>query len=157
MRGRSKQQYSLDEGDKDTVWKVTPSHWPCRWPSLLAAPLPWHICVRAFWGLVSPDSFSQGSWWPTPGTTTSRASHAIITAPTSHLFPPLLSPLFFPHLLYRQDITVRYATAIPPPSQISFHWWDPAGLRVPNFRRVQCPYPCLPHTRAGKCVTQKCT
>lgn len=40
MRECSKQQHSLNEGDKDTVWRVTPSHRPCRWPSLLAAPLP---------------------------------------------------------------------------------------------------------------------
>ena len=50
MRERSKQQHSLDEGDKDTVWKVTLSHWPCRWPSLLAAPLPWARFCKSLFG-----------------------------------------------------------------------------------------------------------
>lgn len=60
-------------------------------PAALAAgspSAPRCLCKSPF-GTGSRDSFSQASWWSTPGTTTSKASPAVIASLTSTSFPAL--------------------------------------------------------------------
>lgn len=89
-----------------TIW-FEKWHLHCALPVALAAGSPSAtspVGVRGFLGLASPDGISQASWGSIPGPTTSRASHATIASPTSHIFPPSLPLLLFPLLLYQQDI-----------------------------------------------------
>lgn len=150
MRKRSR--HWPDGGDKYMVWKGTPSHMPCQWPLLLAAPLHPHVCVRALWGWVHPTASLR-----LPGGPTRHHHQQSLPWLSSPHSPAPPSPVLSPHLLYQQDINVTNATALPSPSQISFQQWDPVGLSISDFPCVQCLYLGLPHTRAHWCAAQKCT
>lgn len=117
---------------------------PCCWQPFCTPCL----CKSSF-GMGSPHSFSQASWWSTPGTTTSKASPAVITSFTNTSSPCFLPLCFFLTSSISRTLMWQMLQHCPhfpkSPSSIS------------DFRCVQCLYLGLPHTRAHWCAAQKCT
>lgn len=145
MRECSKQQHSLDGGDNHMVWKATTSlrlaTGPCWWQPL---------CHQSCWyKRLFGTGFTR--WHLSCFLVVHTRPHHQQSLSCHHCLThqPSLSLYFFISSSIIRILLVRDATAMILPSQISYHWWDPVGLSVPNFRHIQLPCLCLPHTRVS--------
>lgn len=78
------------------------------------------VCVRALLGWVHPTASLRLPGGPHQAPP--PAKPLLLSSPHSPTPPPpaFFPPVFFPHLLYQQDINVTNAAALPSLSQISF-------------------------------------
>lgn len=121
-------------GDKDMVWKGTPSHMAGQWPLLLAAPLQPCVCVRALLGLVL-----SGFLVVHPRHHHQQSLSCCHHLTHQHLFPLLSSPLVFslPPLSAEYSCDKCYGTALTFPNL-------PPAVRPSGTQRIRLQMCAVP-------------